>query len=121
MILRVLSGLMVPVFGLAVAVQYNDPDPIGWMAIYGVAALAALLGATGRAAWPFPTLVAAAALGWAAVWFPKVRYSRQMWPGEEARELGGLLIVAFWMLVLAVAGVVRARRLARTKAKLKLS
>lgn len=28
---------MVPLFLLAVAVQWNDPDPVRWMAIYGAA------------------------------------------------------------------------------------
>lgn len=45
--LRIVSGIMLPMFLMSVAVQYNDPDGPVWMLIYGfpaALALAALLG-----------------------------------------------------------------------------
>ena len=33
------NALMLPLFVLSVVVQYNDPDPIRWMSIYGAAAV----------------------------------------------------------------------------------
>jgi hypothetical protein len=107
----VLMGIL---FLLAVAAQYNDPDPVQWMAIYGAAALTCLLALRGRLPRWLPVLVGLAALVWAATLAPQV--VGRTAPGElfreagmatlaveEARELLGLLIVAVWMLVLLTA------------------
>lgn len=109
--MRAAAAVMTPVFLLAVAVQYNDPDPLRWMAIYGAAAVASLLAARGRLPRWLPAVVGAIALGWAATLAPRV--VGQVGPRdlfrevgmatlaiEEAREMLGLLIVALWMLVL---------------------
>jgi hypothetical protein len=106
---------MAVLFGLAAALQYNDPDPLRWMAIYGLAGLACLLALTGRLSRLPPVLVGLAALGWALTLAPGVvgrvslgelfeSYAMKSSPVEEAREMGGLLLVAAWMAVLAVRG-----------------
>jgi hypothetical protein len=106
---------MTVVFLVAAALQYNDPDPLRWVAVYGLAALACLLALAGRLPRPAPALVGVAALAWAAVIAPGVvgrvslgdlfeSYAMKSEPVEEAREMGGLLIVAAWMGVLALAG-----------------
>ena len=113
MLLRVANWVMVAAFLFSVAVQYNDPDPIRWMLVYGLAALACVLKLRGRLSWYFPAALGAAALGWAASIAPRVIgkttfgdmfQSFEMINSvvEEAREMGGLLIVAAWMGVLVV-------------------
>lgn len=101
-------------FLLAVVVQYNDPDPIRWMAIYGAASLVSMVTAAGRSVHPaVPAGIAAVALVWSvATMFQgpggaDYRHMFDAWEMrsvdvEEAREATGLLIVAAWMTVLTV-------------------
>jgi len=109
----VANWLMAALFALAVVLQYNDPDPIRWMAIYGLAGLACLLALAGRLPRLAPVLLGLAALGWAATLAPGVvgrvslgelfeSYVMKSEPVEEAREMGGLLVVTAWMAVLAL-------------------
>jgi hypothetical protein len=109
------SGVMAILFLFAVAVQHNDPDPLRWMAIYGLAAVACVLAVAGRLPRLAPVLVGAAALAWAATLARGVvgrvsmgqlfeSYAMKSEVVEEAREMGGLLIVAAWMAVLALVG-----------------
>lgn len=122
MLLRIVSGLMALLFALAVAVQYNDPDAIQWMSIYAAATIVSLLAAV-RSSYPrlAPMIVAAVALVWAATIAPRALGKvplGQMFASwemknaavEENREMFGLLIVAIWMIVLAI---VRPRALSR--------
>ena len=114
MVFRVVGALMTVLLAVAVAVQYNDPDPIPWMAIYGAAcALSALAVVRGRAPLTPAAIVGVAALVWGLI-VAREAYGRsslsemfESWemnsPGiEEAREACGLLIVAAWMAVLAI-------------------
>ena len=112
--MRIANSVMFLVFLLCVAVQYNDPDPARWMTIYGLAAAACVLYRFRRLRWLFPAAVGAGALVWAALIvvhlvgksipmqevFGTMRMTTE--PVEEAREMGGLLIVSFWMVVLTV-------------------
>jgi hypothetical protein len=113
-ILRISTGIMAALFLFAVAVQYNDPDPLRWMTIYGAAALACILALMGRLRPRFAALVGLVALVWAVWWAPGVL--GRVAPGdlfhememarpeiEEAREMVGLLLVAVWMAVLSAA------------------
>ena len=99
-------------FLISAAVQLNDPDPVGWTAIYGSAAAACLVRRSSRHAWLLAGLVGLAALIWAATLTPVLAEFR---PGdlfrsmkaetpsiEKSRELLGLLIVFAWMVVLIV-------------------
>ena len=114
MVFRVVSALMTVLMAVAVAVQYNDPDPVQWMAIYGAACvLSAMAVVRGRAPWAWAAAVGFVALVWGLV-VAQGAYGRshliemfQSWemksPAvEEAREASGLLIVAAWMAVLAI-------------------
>lgn len=110
---RAANMFMTAMFLFSVAVQYNDPDPIQWMAVYGAAAVACILSLRGKLDWRFAGIVAVAALIWAGIWAPAV-FSRPFPTDivsefhmtspsvEEAREFGGLMIVAVWMIILAV-------------------
>jgi hypothetical protein len=110
--LKGLNRVMAVLFGIAAALQYNDPDPLRWMAIYGAAGLACLF--AGRLPRAAPAIIGLAAVAWAATLAPGVvgrvsvgelfeSYAMKSAPVEEAREMGGLLLVAAWMAVLAVA------------------
>lgn len=113
-VVRGLNWLMCALFLLSVLVQWNDPDPVRWMAIYG-AALAVCLAVALRARVPAaaPLLIAVVALAWAIATIDGGRTTGYLhmfdaWemksPNvEEAREATGLLIVGVWMLVIAVA------------------
>lgn len=57
-------------FALFTAVQYNDPDPIQWMLLYGGVSALFGLAATGRFYRPATWLWLAAALIWAATLLP---------------------------------------------------
>ena len=118
---RIVCAVMAVLFSFSAAVQYNDPDPIRWAAIY-LAAMAVCIGYVAR---PMPALpavlVAVASLGWALIWAPGAFGSlpsagdvatdfKMMSPGvEEFREELGLLIVVVTMAILAVRSRARAR------------
>ena len=111
-------------FVLSGAVQFNDPDPLPWVAVYATAALLcawAALGRFGRASTLLALAVATTAFVWAATLAPSavafLRSERQavaftMKTGdlleEEARESGGLVLVTLWSAILGMRGRRRA-------------
>jgi Transmembrane family 220, helix len=109
-------------FLFAAAVQYNDPDPLRWMAIYSAGAAASFWSAAGSVPRHFVWGVLGVAVVWALSLLPAVVHQlpslfdltgsfQMMAPGvEETRECGGLLITAAWMGGIAVR---RARALRR--------
>jgi hypothetical protein len=112
---------MLLVFIFSVVVQYNDPDPLLWMSVYGAAAVASIFEVMRRTRWWFPAGIGAATLAWAATIAPRVlgrvrfgdlfaEFEMKNIAVEEAREMGGLLIIAAWVLVLAFASWKRSRR-----------
>jgi len=111
--ITILNYLMLTAFFVSVIVQYNDPDPLLWMAIYGIAVVICLLAALGKLNWSVSAVMAFAALGGALFLAPRVIgkvafleifESMQMKTiaVEYAREMGGLLIIAVWMVVLTI-------------------
>jgi Transmembrane family 220, helix len=104
---------MIPLFLLAAVVQWNDPDPARWMAIYGAAfAVSLAVALRGRVAVMVPLVVGLVALGWSLATIagagPVAGYVHMFdaWEmksatDEEAREGTGLLIVAVWMFAVA--------------------
>ena len=116
--LRILTVLMGVCFLSAAALQYNDPDPVQWMAIYLAAALACALALVGRLWRWYAVGVAVVAAVWAATLAPEVighvaprdlfGERGMLTPRvEEAREMLGLLLVALWMCVLGWTAPVR--------------
>ena|SRR6185369_11151010 len=115
----IINVLFIAMFLMSVVVQYNDPDPVRWMAIYGLALFACILELTRTPRWSFPAGIGLIALSWASSIMPKVHGVRigdlfQQWEMknemvEQAREMGGLLIVSAWMIVLTVSAFRRAR------------
>ena len=107
------NAIMLLMFVFSAAVQYNDPDPLAWMCIYGAAAVACGMEIRRQAPLWLPASVAIIALGWAASLYSRARdvpiaslfaeWEMRDINVEEAREMYGLLIIAVWMIVIAVA------------------
>lgn len=110
--LRVAAALMAIFFVYAAVVQLNDPDPVRWIAIY-VAALGCSVGCA--FAWRVRALSVATAVAgaaWAVGWWTILaklpQFGKIPWIEiEEARELGGLLIVTAWTALVAAIGDAR--------------
>ena len=110
---RVLNAALAVLFLVAAVVQYNDPDPWRWVAIYLAGVVVCVLHGRHQQAWIGALVVAAVALFWSSALLPGVvgRIStselfQPMEPGggpiEEGREAGGLLIIVAWMVFLVV-------------------
>ncbi len=87
------------VFAAFAALQWNDPDPLTWISLYGAAALLCLLACRGRLRRiPAGVSVAAYVLGAAWIWpahFEGLGGTMEGHPAvEEARESIGLLLCA---------------------------
>lgn len=126
MLFRIVNYAMAALFLVAVGLQYNDPDPIRWMAIYGAAALACLQLGRHRRDWVPPVVVWFAAVFWFGVMIPDLlQYCepadlfRSMdetgGSAELAREAGGVVLTAGWMLVLLWRS--RFRAIARSRSR----
>ena len=115
MAFRIVSALMAVLFLWSAAIQFNDPDPLQWVLLYGAAGIAAALGTRGSHRFPqaLPALVGVAALVWALLigsgslgqvglggLFQS--YEMKSQEVEEGREFLGLLIVAVWMLMMVL-------------------
>lgn len=106
---RLASYVMAALLAVCVALQYNDPDPIRWMAIYGAAMVIAALLPSRKNLVPAGFLVAALTLAWAAYLLYDVwgrmevadlveKMSEKGGAVEEGRESGGLAIAGCWLL-----------------------
>lgn len=105
-VIHTVNGFMLVLFVLSAVVQYNDPDPLLWIAIYGAGALCCVLFLTG---WlPITLSLSVSALCFAgalyllarilfgsAVFFDETG-REMMGIKEPARELLGFLITAAW-------------------------
>ncbi len=95
--MRVLNFIMMAMFLLAAAVQYNDPDPMRWIVLYGIAAAMSGLAMFNQYG-PWPAAPAAVYL---AIFLYLKPDTLDHWiEVETAREAGGALICLVWMLVL---------------------
>lgn len=98
---------------VAAGLQYNDPDPARWIAIYGAGAVISVALPSTRTAVLPGIVVGLAALGWAAYLAAEVwgaielsdltsKMSEKGGAVEEGREAGGLAIEAVWLLAASV-------------------
>ena len=119
--MKILNYLMTICFLFSAVVQYNDPDPVRWILIYSLAAVACALAILGRSHWVFPCVVGITALVWAMTLAPNVigkvafgelfeAFEMKNERVEVAREFGGLLIVASWMIALVIQSLRRKKR-----------
>ena len=99
--MKYVAAVMTLLFLAAASVQFNDPDPLGWVAIYVAAAV--------LSAWSVfaivPRVIAApfglAAMIWAATLFVEAANQNFSIDAEVPREFFGLIIVGIWGELLA--------------------
>lgn len=118
--MRIANLVFALAFLFAVAVQYNDPDPLRWMAMYAAGLVTCVLWEVVRLRRIAAVLVGSAALVW-GVWTAlgmqltaPVGEALTDWHmhaggSEELRESLGLFLVAGWMAVLAIRPVRKSR------------
>ncbi len=109
--MRISNAIWAAVFVFAGVVQYNDPDGLYWGGLYLGAAFCCAYRAAGRGGIP-PAVVGVVAVSWAAALASQIgsidvgqlfgAWEMNSAAVERGREIGGLLIVAGWMLVLVV-------------------
>ena len=108
------NAVMLLAFVFSVIVQFNDPDPFLWAAIYTVAALVCWIEMRRRTNPWIPAAIAAASLAWAATLAPRVigkvpfvamfaEFEMANTGIEESREMYGLVLIALWMIAVASA------------------
>ena len=111
MAFKLLNSVMTVLFVLALLVQSNDPDPVLWMLVYGVAAalcVATLLKFHIRSVLIAYMTVCAAGIIYLSPRFAATSIQAFASVGmsssieEEVRELWGLLICLAWSAVLYV-------------------
>ncbi|TMM55881.1 hypothetical protein FEE95_14630 [Maribacter algarum] len=105
-IIAILFGIL---FIISAALQYNDPDPMLWIIIWGLAGIITLAFAFGRLSFTIPLAGGVAALIGFFYSYPEKFEGFEIGAGdikniEEGREAFGLLIIAIVMLVLALRG-----------------
>ena len=105
-IIVILFGIL---FIVSAALQYNDPDPLIWIVIWGIAGIVTLAFAFNRISFPIPLVMGVAALIGFFYMYPEKFEGFEIGAGdikniEEAREAFGLLIIAVVMLALGLRG-----------------
>jgi len=107
MLFRTLNALFLVAYLLSAAVQFNDPDPIAWVVIYSAAAGLCVARFVRRQRQWLAALLCCASLIWIGTLLPAVlgqvspadvveSISMQTRAVEEAREIGGLMMIALW-------------------------
>lgn len=100
---RLAASAFAALFLFAALLQYNDPDPVAWVAIYLAACMSCLVTAFRRTDWELSAAVAGVALVWALTLLPEaarvpLAHLFAAWEMadvrvEIAREMYGLLII----------------------------
>jgi hypothetical protein len=117
--MRFVAGFFALVFVFAAAVQWNDPDPLPWIAGYLCAAGLSAAAVVGRMSWGVSALAAMAYTFWFLSLAPSLVgadpaafQSLQMREAshEEPREALGLALCAGWSAALAWIARNRAQR-----------
>lgn len=111
MTLSLFNCVFLVAFGLSAAVQFNDPDALAWIAIY-LAAAGMCIAQLRHRPWPWlAPLLLGICLIWVGTLLPDIvgkvslqeifdSISMKTRAVEEAREIGGLALVALWSAVL---------------------
>ncbi len=111
--MKVLNRVMMAMLSGFIALQWNDPDPWVWAAIYLVPLVVCVCWELGRLSRALPALTALVALG-GAIWIMGVSsgesdlslvlgdWAMRRVGSEALREAGGLALIAIWMAVLAI-------------------
>ncbi len=109
MTFRIASAGFALLFAFGAFVQWNDPDPLRWMAAYVAAAALSAAAVQGRMFVAPTALLLAVSVIWVTLWAPAFRYSSldalqsfdmSNLQEEEVREAWGLVLLAAWTAVL---------------------
>ncbi len=106
--MRIINWILALLWLSFVIVQYNDPDPLGWMLLYGLVVIVCAMAALKKYYKPLIIGGIAVSVIWAATLLPAVidyfsnhasnEILEHMQPGkifiEEARECFGLILSA---------------------------
>jgi hypothetical protein len=115
-----LNILFALLFLFSAALQYNDPDPLRWVAIYAGAAISTVLALHWRPGWLAAGAVGVVAAVWGGwLWHEVIghvlfsdfwrKMSEKGGRVEVMREAGGLTIVCTWLSVSSLVGWQRSR------------
>ena len=115
MIVSLFNALFLIIYLLSAAVQYNDPDGILWATVYLCAAGMCIAKIRNRMQRWLPPVLLAISLVWIGFLVPRIvgqtsltevfaSISMQTKAVEEAREIGGLLLIALWAGALSCHG-----------------
>lgn len=118
---RVLDTTMLVLCVFSVLVQFNDPDPAAWVAVYVAAGLVAFLSLRARLPWLVAAIISALTLVWAFTIAPRVignvpfadmfgAFEMRNTGIEESREMYGLLALGIYTASAAVRAAVLSRR-----------
>ena len=111
--MRIVNLIFAALFIFGAIVQFNDPDPLAWVAIY-LAAAGACLWSIRHPKNHFPAMaVAIVSVVWAGLLAPKVfgvtgfgemfeSWEMKDMSVEYSREMYGLVFIALWMITLAI-------------------
>ena len=112
MVLRILNTLFLLAFLASAVVQYNDKDALPWVIVYLAASMLCVLAYSSNPVRLVAALLCGVSLTWIAILVPGLEgasldeifesVSMQTRAVEEAREIGGLALVAIWSGVLAI-------------------
>ena len=103
----VLNSIFLIAYLLSAAVQYNDPDSLRWIIVYLAASVMCIAWFRHKLPRWYPPLLLVVSLVWIGTLLPTVvgqvslaemveSISMKTKSVEEAREIGGLLLVAIW-------------------------
>jgi hypothetical protein len=109
--IKIPNAVFLIIYLLSAVVQYNDPDTLPWALIYlSASAMCVLEAGNKQANWLPPTLVVISLVGIGFL-LPSIigqvsleqifeSITMKTKAVEEAREIGGLLLIVFWAGVL---------------------
>lgn len=105
-VFAILFGIL---FFVSAGLQYNDPDPLIWIVIWGLAGLVTLGFAFGRVSFPITLASGIVAIAGFLYLYPEKFEGFEIGAGdikniEEGREAFGLLIIAIVMFLLSLRG-----------------
>ena len=101
MAFKIACAFMVFIFLVSCVVQYNDPDPWLWIALYAASGVLTALAFAGRHT-PLVVPMGLLYFGWAMYNMPHIAPGEWL-TTESSRESGGLMVCAVWMAILTAA------------------
>ena len=112
MAIKIFNSLFLLAYLLSALVQYNDPDALRWIILYLAATIMCIAAWRDTGARPIAIVLLLASLAWMLLLLPALgdaslhdiveSVSMKTKAVEEAREFGGLALVAVWAGVLSL-------------------